>query len=96
MSKESPYDFDDNGTIDGKELTIMLKKTTTQRRIAILSGAAMVGITFLIVFGAGFGILTPEIILSFSNFLGWFYTACAGIIATYMGAQAYIDTKITN
>ena len=80
----SDIDLNHDGIVDEKEMDLNLIKRTTQRRMAIVSLIAILATGFYIAFGA-----SPERLASLGSLLDLFWITLGGVIATYMGSEAY-------
>lgn len=81
-------DLDGNGEIDKHELQLIKNKLKTQRIIAV---AAFILISFL---GVYIAIWMPlERIEQVSTALDLLWVTLGGVIATYMGAEAYVSRR---
>lgn len=87
------FDLDQNGELSEDEIRLMGIKLRTVRRIAIASFIQVTAVTLLLIGLAVFGFLTPELISSFGSFLGWYYTGSFGIVAAWMGSEAFLTKK---
>lgn len=85
---KSEYDLNGDGKIDKKEMKIHTTKIKTQRSIAITAMVIMCAVTiYLLVF------MPVDRLAAVSNILDMFYITMGGVIATYMGVEAYITKR---
>jgi hypothetical protein len=82
--KQSLIDIDKDGKISEKELEMYKKKTSMQRNLAFLSMASILGMALWI------GYYAPvERLAALNGLLDLFWVIAGGIVATYMGSEAY-------
>jgi hypothetical protein len=95
-SKYNEYDTNKDGVVDDSELNREQtardlenrdKKEDQQRRMAWIAMLSMIGFT-AILFSP---IISAERVAALSDLLSMFYIAQAGVVATFFGAQAYIN-----
>lgn len=81
-------DLNADGKVDGEELNLHKNKLTTQKRIALI---ALCVLCFLGIYIAVFAPL--DRIAQIGNVLDLFFITLGGVIATFMGAEAYISRR---
>lgn len=95
-SKYNEYDANKDGIVDDEELARQNaareaenrdKKEDQQRRMAWIAMMSMMVFT-AILFSP---IISAERVAALSDLLSMFYIAQAGVVATFFGAQAYIN-----
>ncbi len=95
-SKYNEYDANKDGIVDDEELARQNaareaenrdKKEDQQRRMAWIAMMSMIVFT-AILFSP---IISAERVAALSDLLSMFYIAQAGVVATFFGAQAYIN-----
>jgi len=95
-SKYNEYDKNKDGVVDDEELARESaareaenrdKKEDQQRRMAWIAMLSMIGFT-AVLFSP---IISAERVAALSDLLSMFYIAQAGVVATFFGAQAYIN-----
>lgn len=95
-SKYNEYDKNRDGVVDDEELARENtareaenrdKKEDQQRRMAWIAMWSMLIFTALLFLP----IISPERVAALSDLLSMFYIAQAGVVATFFGAQAYIN-----
>lgn len=95
-SRYNEYDTNQDGVVDdeeiarenaARELENKDKKEDQQRRMAWIAMLSMIVFT-AILFSP---IISPERVAALSDLLSMFYIAQAGVVATFFGAQAYIN-----
>ena len=81
-------DLDGDGEVEQNELDLYIRRRNTQRNFAIVAMAS------LVIMGAWIGFFATETRLqSIGALLDLFWITMGGIIATYMGAEAYSDVN---
>lgn len=95
-SKYNEYDTNQDGVVDDEEIARENaarevenrdKKEDQQRRMAWIAMLSMIIFT-AILFSP---IISAERVAALSDLLSMFYIAQAGVVATFFGAQAYIN-----
>lgn len=95
-SKYNEYDTNKDGTVDDEELARESaareadnrdKKEDQQRRMAWIAMLSMIIFT-AILFSP---LISAERVAALADLLSMFYIAQAGVVATFFGAQAYIN-----
>lgn len=81
-------DLNGDGKIDGEELDIHKNKLRTQKRIALI---ALATLCFL---GLYIAIFAPlDRLAQIGNVLDLLFITLGGVIATFMGAEAYVSRR---
>jgi hypothetical protein len=81
-------DLNGDGKVDGEELDIHKTKLRTQKRIALIA------LTVLCVLGIYIAMFAPiDRIAQIGSTLDLFFITLGGVIATFMGAEAYITRR---
>ncbi len=81
-------DLNGDGKVDGEELDIHKNKLKTQKRIALIA------LTVLCFLGLYIAIFAPiDRLAQIGNTLDLFFITLGGVIATFMGAEAYITRR---
>ena len=91
--EKNKFDLNEDGMIDEQESYLMGIRMKTIRRVAIASFVQVTLVTFVLIILAVFGLLNPGLITSFGSFLGWYYTGSFGIVAAWMGFDAFLTKK---
>lgn len=84
----SQLDLDGDGKVEREERTIFERKNKTQQRLALAAMFALIVSGLWLVFFA-----SPEKINSVGTVLDFYWITLGGVIATYMGSEAWISRK---
>lgn len=82
------FDTDGDGVIDSEEEKFVQRRINTQRKIAIWAFVGIMLMGFGLPLAGGIGFLSPELIESFSTYLGWFFSILGAIVLGYAGLEA--------
>lgn len=85
---ELNLDLDGDGEVEENELKIYTRRVAVQRRIAILSFIALLLSGAWIMVG-----MDEERLVAMGSLLDLYFITLGGIIATYMGAEAYTSAS---
>lgn len=86
MPQDNINDLDNDGKINSEELEVILTKRTTQRKLAVAAFICLVAIAAYVV------VLAPvDRIEALAGTITTFFVVFGGIIATYMGSEAWIQ-----
>lgn len=80
----SNFDLDNDGVIEEDEVVIMKRRLALQRRLAIFSFLALIVSGGWLLFG-----MDEMRLQAMGNLLDLYFITLGGIIATYMGSEAY-------
>ena len=86
-------DINEDGRIDEREVELALKKTRTQRLLAIAAFVFNVLFIFMVLGLLAAGALTVDHVSAMTGLGGMYLTANAGLVATYFGVEAGWLTK---
>lgn len=81
-------DLDGDGKVEEYEIGMFKKRMATQRRMAIVSLIAMIGTGTWIAFG-----MDAERLESMGSLLDLYFITLGGVVAAYMGAEAFASTQ---
>lgn len=85
---QQDFDLDHDGKVSEKEMKIMTARLRTQRRIAVVALVLMSAIGMYIAFW-----MPVERMEALGSLLDFFWITMGGIIATYMGSEAWMSSK---
>lgn len=81
---DNNIDLDGDGVVEDNEMALYMKRRTVQRRMAIASMIALVATGTWMVLG-----MPAERLEAMGSLLDLYWVTLGGVIATYMGAEAY-------
>ena len=81
---DNNLDLDGDGVVEDNEMALYMKRRTVQRRMAIASMIALVATGTWMVLG-----MPAERLEAMGSLLDLYWVTLGGVIATYMGAEAY-------
>lgn len=87
MGKDE-IDFDEDGVINQEERSLYLSKRKVIRRIAIAAMIAMIFESMWIVI-----VMEPDKVEAIGSVLDLFWLSMSGIVATFIGGEAYVNSK---
>lgn len=85
MAADINIDIDKDGIVEEYEQKLTMARLKTMRRLAITSMFAICIAAGVIVF-----YLPEDRLLALGSLLDLFWITCGGIIATYMGSEAWV------
>lgn len=80
----SNFDLDQDGTVEEDEIRILKRRLALQRRIATFSFLALIASGAWLMFG-----MTETRLEKMGSLLDLYFVTLGGVIATYMGSEAY-------
>lgn len=88
-TSNNKLDIDGDGIVSDSERDMYTTRVNTKRRMAIIAMSSMIILTILL-FTPWVGV---ERVKAIGDLIGMFYIAMAGIVGTYMGAEAWMSVN---
>lgn len=86
-------DLNNDGVISEDELKLLEARLKTRRRLAVVSFVVNVLLMFVLVGATLFGFLNSDMASSLAALLPMFWVGSWGIIAAYIGAEAWFNKR---